>query len=73
MRRMAFITAAFVIAATGSASASQVLYDPFTGRIVDLFSSGGRAAATPIPREEVAYTGKHRPGTILVDARERRL
>jgi lipoprotein-anchoring transpeptidase ErfK/SrfK len=70
---MALITAAFVIAATGSASASQVLYDPFTGRIVDLFSSGGRAAATPIPREEVAYSGKHRPGTILVDARERRL
>jgi lipoprotein-anchoring transpeptidase ErfK/SrfK len=76
MRLMAFFTAAFVVAAAGSASASQVLYDPFSGRVINSFDSnawGGRAAATPIPREEVAYSGKHRPGTIIVDAKERRL
>jgi lipoprotein-anchoring transpeptidase ErfK/SrfK len=36
-------------------------------------AGGGRAAATPIPREEVAYNGNHRPGTIIVNAQERRL
>jgi lipoprotein-anchoring transpeptidase ErfK/SrfK len=32
-----------------------------------------RAAVTPIPREIVAFSGKYRPGTIVVNTQERRL
>jgi lipoprotein-anchoring transpeptidase ErfK/SrfK len=76
MRVTAIISVSFVMAASGSAFASQMVFDPLTGRVVNITSTnagGGRAAATPIPREEVVYTGKHRPGTIVVDAKERRL
>jgi len=75
--RLSGIAAAFIFTAlAGPALASQVVLDPLTGRVVNSTPSnvgGGRAAATPIPREEVAYGGPHRPGTLVVDAKERRL
>ena len=33
----------------------------------------GRPMASPVPREVVAYHGSERPGTIIVNTRERRL
>jgi lipoprotein-anchoring transpeptidase ErfK/SrfK len=59
-----------------SASAAQSLYDPLTGQFLNATPSnagGGRAAATPIPRETVKYNGPHRAGTIVVNVQERRL
>lgn len=38
---------------------------------VDAYS--GRIQAAAIPREEVAYSGNHAPGTIVVDSKEKRL
>jgi lipoprotein-anchoring transpeptidase ErfK/SrfK len=76
MRRM-IAAAAMILSMSATATlASQTLYDPLTGRTVNATPSnvgGGRAAATPIPRESVAYAGPHRPGTIIVNAKERRL
>jgi lipoprotein-anchoring transpeptidase ErfK/SrfK len=76
MRMPAAIAAILLAVSGGAAVASQTVLDPLTGRVFNNTPSnagGGRAAATPIPREEVAYEGKHRPGTIVVDAKERRL
>jgi hypothetical protein len=61
---------------TATANPSQGLYDPLTGRYVVATPSnagGGRAAATPIPRETVSFKSSHRPGTIIVNVAERRL
>jgi lipoprotein-anchoring transpeptidase ErfK/SrfK len=71
----ALATAIFLTTATASI-ASQSVLDPLTGRVVNTTPSnigGGRAAATPIPRQTVEYSGKERPGTIVVNAKERRL
>jgi lipoprotein-anchoring transpeptidase ErfK/SrfK len=76
MRRMALLAAVVLAGTAGSSLASQTVLDPLTGRVIDVTPSnagGGRAAATPIPRETVAYSGPHRPGTIVVNAKERRL
>jgi lipoprotein-anchoring transpeptidase ErfK/SrfK len=76
MRMTVLVAAAFVSASTGIAFASQTVLDPLTGRVVNATPSnagGGRAAATPIPRETVSYPGPHRPGTIVVNAKERRM
>jgi lipoprotein-anchoring transpeptidase ErfK/SrfK len=75
MRHTALL-AAIILAGSASASfAAQTVLDPLTGRVVDVTPSNasGRAAATPIPRETVNYIGPHRPGTIVVNAKERRL
>jgi lipoprotein-anchoring transpeptidase ErfK/SrfK len=73
--RLAAAFAISAIALSTPALASQTLYDPLTGRTVNATptGAGGRAAATPIPRETVNYTGPHRPGTIVVNTQERRL
>jgi lipoprotein-anchoring transpeptidase ErfK/SrfK len=65
---------ATVTAAT--ANPNQGLFDPLTGRYVVATPSnagGGRAAATPIPREQVTFKSSYRPGTIIVNVAERRL
>jgi lipoprotein-anchoring transpeptidase ErfK/SrfK len=73
------LTAAFALSmlalSAPAAMASQTLYDPMTGRTVNATptTGGGRAAATPIPRQTVDYAGPHRPGTIVVNTAERRL
>jgi lipoprotein-anchoring transpeptidase ErfK/SrfK len=56
-------------------------YDPATGRYITydnikLASVGGSAgtrAYTPIRRKLIRYDGPHKPGTIIVNTRERRL
>jgi lipoprotein-anchoring transpeptidase ErfK/SrfK len=75
MRLTAALTLSFLSLSAPAAFASQVLFDPLTGRSVNVTPStgGGRAAATPIPRETVSYAGPHRPGTIVVNTAERRL
>jgi lipoprotein-anchoring transpeptidase ErfK/SrfK len=76
MRRLAALTAATLSLTASAAFASNTLFDPLTGRTVSAVSSnagGGRAAATPIPRETVTYSGPYRPGTIVVNAKERRM
>ncbi|WP_150286680.1 L,D-transpeptidase [Rhabdaerophilum calidifontis] len=57
-------------AALSSAAAYEVI-DPVTRQ--PLPTVDGRVYATPIPREEVDYTGKFAPGTIVVDTNEKRL
>jgi lipoprotein-anchoring transpeptidase ErfK/SrfK len=76
MRISAVLATAILIATASGAVASQTVLDPLTGRVVNTTPSnvgGGRAAATPIPRQTVDYAGKERPGTIVVSAVERRL
>ncbi|MFY8155500.1 MAG: L,D-transpeptidase [Rhabdaerophilum sp.] len=46
--------------------------DPVTRQPLHL-ADDVRFFASPIPREEVAYTGRHAPGTIVVDTNEKRL
>jgi lipoprotein-anchoring transpeptidase ErfK/SrfK len=76
MRISAAFVATLLVASSTIAFAAQPVLDPLTGRVINSTPSnvgGGRAAATPIPRETVAYAGKERPGTIIVNAKERRL
>jgi lipoprotein-anchoring transpeptidase ErfK/SrfK len=75
MRRLVVASLLGLCMSIGSAAASNVLYDPLTGRLVDATTGvgGGRAAATPIPRETVSFDGRYSPGTIVVNAKERRL
>jgi lipoprotein-anchoring transpeptidase ErfK/SrfK len=75
MRLSAALAVSILMLAAPAAQASQILFDPLTGRSVNATPSNatGRAAATPIPRETVSYAGPHRPGTIIVNTVERRL
>ncbi len=75
MRLTAALALSTLALSAPAALASQTLFDPLTGRTVNAMpmSAGGRAAATPIPRETVSYSGPHRPGTIVVNTAERRL
>jgi lipoprotein-anchoring transpeptidase ErfK/SrfK len=76
MRISAAFAASVLIASTSFAFAAQTVLDPLTGRVINATPSnvgGGRAAATPIPRQTVEYSGRERPGTIVVNAKERRL
>jgi lipoprotein-anchoring transpeptidase ErfK/SrfK len=63
----AFLGLAFVPAASAA-----FLFDPITRQPMQV-EPDGRAQATPIPREEVDYTGKLAPGTIWVNTVEKRL
>jgi lipoprotein-anchoring transpeptidase ErfK/SrfK len=75
MRLPAALAVTVLTLTAPAAFASQVLFDPLTGRSINATPSTatGRAAATPIPRETVAYGGPHQPGTIVVNTAERRL
>jgi lipoprotein-anchoring transpeptidase ErfK/SrfK len=75
MRHTALLAAIILAGSVSASFAAQTVLDPLTGRVVDVTPSNasGRAAATPIPRETVNYIGPHRPGTIVVNAKERRL
>lgn len=74
MRRSIFAALAVgvsVIAGMTSASAYEI--DPLTRQPLIQNPETFKAQATAIPREIVSYTGKHAPGTIVVDTKERRL
>ncbi len=46
--------------------------DPITRQPL-VMADDGRVRANPIPREEVEYTGRFAPGTVVVDTNEKRL
>ncbi len=67
--------AALTVAGVAPAWA-KLFYDPDTNSWVDRTtgpSNGRPGHYTPIPRETVAYDGKFKPGTIVVETEERRL
>lgn len=68
-RAVVFIACAGFMAVCAQA-ANEI--DPIT-RLPYSMIEDGRVFSTPIPREEVEYSGRHRPGTIIVDTNEKRL
>ncbi|WP_342358439.1 L,D-transpeptidase [Terrarubrum flagellatum] len=73
MRLTSFVLAG-VMALAGFAATSASAYelDILTGKPLTV-SAEARAAVTPIPREEISYTGRGAPGSILINTSERRL
>lgn len=59
------------LALATSASAYQLI-DPVTRQPLEV-ADDARSFASTIPREEVNYSGKFAPGTIVVDSKEKRL
>jgi len=47
--------------------------DPLTHLPMPQIAADSRVAYTPIPREQVAYSGPYAPGTIVISTEERRL
>jgi lipoprotein-anchoring transpeptidase ErfK/SrfK len=72
MRLLKTISMAALAGLAVISTASAYTIDPVTRQPLEMMEDG-RIMATPIPREEVAYTGKYGPGTIVVDTNERRL
>lgn len=72
MRRLhaTLLAVAFGAALAPAAVAYEI--DPLTRQPIEPYQDT-RAKATPIPREEVAYSSKYAPGTIVVSTTERRL
>lgn len=74
MRRS--ITASLVVGFSllaGLTAANAYEIDPLTRQPLIQDPDAFKAQATAIPREIVPYSGKHAPGTIVVDTKERRL
>ncbi len=67
---MAILVAAVVAAATISPAAAARVYDARTNTWVDVDKLPGRSG---IPREVVDYDTEYKPGTIVVETKERRL
>jgi lipoprotein-anchoring transpeptidase ErfK/SrfK len=65
-------TALAGFAMMSSASAIEYMIDPITRQPL-VAGDAARLRAAAIPREEVAYTGRYAPGTIVVDTNEKRL
>jgi len=72
MRLLKTVTLAAWAGLAVMSTASAYTIDPVTRQPIDMMEDG-RVRATPIPREEVAYTGKFAPGTVVVDTNEKRL
>ncbi|MCA0424428.1 MAG: L,D-transpeptidase [Proteobacteria bacterium] len=72
MRRLhaTLLAVAFGAALAPAAVAYEI--DPLTREPIEPYQDT-RAKATPVPREEVAYSSKFAPGTIVVSTVERRL
>jgi lipoprotein-anchoring transpeptidase ErfK/SrfK len=74
MRRFATAFAGFLCAAAATmAPASAYEIDPLTREPLMNYGASTRAQATAVPREVVAYNGRHPAGTIVVSTSERRL
>jgi len=72
MRRViAFAALAWGLSLATSASAYDI--DPLTHVPLASIAADSRVAYTPIPREEVSYTGPYAPGMIVISTEERRL
>jgi lipoprotein-anchoring transpeptidase ErfK/SrfK len=75
-RRFVLAAALSLVASAASANSfvQPVMFDPDTREPLIARPHATRAAQAPaIPREIVAYSGAHAPGTVVVDTRERRL
>ncbi len=72
MRRI-IACAALACGVTFATAASAYDIDPLTHLPFPEIAAGSRVGYTPIPREEVAYTGPYAPGTIVISTQERRL
>lgn len=72
MRRIHATVLALAFGALLAPAASAYEIDPLTREPIIPYQDT-RAKATPIPREEVAYTSKFAPGTIVVNTAERRM
>lgn len=74
MRRIATAFAGFLCAAAANvAPASAYEIDPLTREPLMNYGANTRAQATAVPREVVAYNGRHPAGTIVISTSERRL
>jgi lipoprotein-anchoring transpeptidase ErfK/SrfK len=74
MRRSIFaaiVAGSSLLAGATAASAYEI--DPLTRQPLIQNSEEFKAQASAIPREIVSYSGRHAPGTIVVDTKERRL
>ena len=65
------LVCAFAACATPAAAFTAI--DPLTRQPLYSAEESVRAQASPIPREVVAFDGRHAPGTIVVSTTERRL
>jgi lipoprotein-anchoring transpeptidase ErfK/SrfK len=65
--------AALACGVTFATAASAYDIDPLTHLPLPQIAADSRVAYTPIPREEVDYTGPYAPGTIVISTQERRL
>ena len=72
MRLLKTITLAAFAGLIAPAVASAFEIDPVTRQPL-VMADDGRVQATAIPREEVDYTGKFGPGTVVVDTNEKRM
>jgi lipoprotein-anchoring transpeptidase ErfK/SrfK len=72
MRRI-IACAALACSVTFATSAYAYDIDPLTHQPLAQVAADGRVPYTPIPREEVAYSGPYAPGTIVISTAERRL
>jgi lipoprotein-anchoring transpeptidase ErfK/SrfK len=75
---VAILLSASVAQAQLFGSSDQPIFDPATNQMMRAAprTDGGPQAgvsANPVPRETVAYTGGHAPGTIVISTQERRL
>ena len=72
MRRfIAFAALACSVSFAATAGATTV--DPLTHLPMPEITADSRVGYTPIPREQVAYTGPYAPGMIVISTEERRL
>jgi lipoprotein-anchoring transpeptidase ErfK/SrfK len=72
LRQTAFLSAILVAGLAASPSLAVQQYDPSTGLPL-VVNAGHGMAGSPIPRELVTFAGPYRPGTIVVNTKERRL
>ena len=72
MRRLqaTCLAAVFCVSALPALAAYEI--DPLTRQPIESYEDT-RAKATPVPREEVSYSSKYAPGTIVVSTAERRM
>jgi lipoprotein-anchoring transpeptidase ErfK/SrfK len=70
-RQLALLAVAGTVAMAASPAIAVVQFDPLTG--LPLVVHPGQGMSSPIPRETVPFSGPYRPGTIVINTRERRL
>lgn len=72
MKPLRLLGACALLGLLAAPANANTIIDPVTRQPLEI-ADGARMMANPIPREEVEYTGKFGPGTVVVDTNERRL